>query len=99
MLSLDRIPTDEIEATIDYREIVHTAEALAARRIAFIETFAASLAEALLRDPRVRKVKVKVSKPEALASGTASTRVSLKQAHGINTHTAMIPCPTYRKPG
>lgn len=79
ILSLDLIAADEIDATVDYREIVRAAEALGARRTALIETFATCLAEELLRDPRVRKVKVRVLKPTALVSGVASTQVSLRR--------------------
>jgi dihydroneopterin aldolase len=87
ILSLDPIQADEIGATIDYREIVQAAQALAVQRIALIESFATFLAEALLeRDPRVRKATVIVAKPEALVSGIASVRISLRQAsHPIDS--------------
>ena len=80
VLSVDRMAADEIGATVDYREIVRAAETLGAGRIALIETFAARLAETLLRDRRVRKAKVTVAKPSALASGVASAGVSLRRS-------------------
>ena len=78
-LSMGRAAADEIGATVDYCEIVRAAEALAGRRTALIETFASSLAETLLRDPRVRKAAVTVAKPHALESGVAKARVSLRR--------------------
>ena len=79
VLSLDRVAADEIDETVDYRAIVRAAEALGGRRIALIETFAASLAEILLRAPGVRKAAVTVAKPGALSSGVASARVVLRR--------------------
>jgi len=70
---------DQIDATFDYKRIIDAAEALGARRIALIETFARLLAEECLRDPRVEQAEILVEKPRALASGTAFTRVTLQR--------------------
>ena len=75
-LSIDPPLTDEIGATVDYREIVRAAESLCERRTALIETFAASLVETLSHDPRVRRTTVTVAKPGALANGVASVTAS-----------------------
>ena len=75
-LSIDAPVTDEIGATVDYREIVRVAESLCEGRIALIETFATSLAETLLHNPRVRGTTVTVAKPGALLNGVASVTAS-----------------------
>ncbi len=75
-LVIDPPLTDEIGATVDYREIVRMAEGLCERRIALIETFATSLVKTLSHDPRVRRTTVTVAKPGALANGLASVTAS-----------------------
>lgn len=79
-LRLSAIGEDRIDATFDYREIVGRAEALAAERIALIETFARRLAEACLDDAAVLSVDISIDKPEALPNGLAGVRVSLARA-------------------
>jgi dihydroneopterin aldolase len=54
--------------TLNYETIVtHARAVLAAGHLELVETFADRLARACLADPRVRRVRVRAEKPDALA--------------------------------
>lgn len=70
---------DSIEATVDYRQIVEQAQALAASgQIGLIETFAQRLGEACLALENARAVEIEVEKPAAIAPALASVRLNLR---------------------
>ena len=63
----------DINSVFDYRAPVESAKALvAAGHIELVETFAENLAASCLEDDRVRSVRVRVSKPDAIAEARAS---------------------------
>lgn len=70
--------TDVLGQTVDYRDIVRLAEALAhGGHITLIETFAQRLAQDLLALSDVRSVEVAVRKPQALAPAMAGVKIRL----------------------
>lgn len=71
---------DTLNATFDYAEIASIIEDVASNHCDLIETFAARVARACLRDPRNRTVKVRVQKPPALPKGMAWTSVVMARA-------------------
>jgi len=71
---------DTLADTVDYRRIVAEAEAIADGHIGMIESFARTLATRCLALGPVREVVVTVAKPQALAYGMASVRVTLGDA-------------------
>ena len=77
-LKIRPVMSDCLADTIDYNAVVAHATALAAQRIALIETFAERLASACLDYPNVLEADVTVEKPGALANGRASTHVVMK---------------------
>ena len=67
-----------LEDTINYENIVQQAHAIIAQgHVLLVEDFALRLASACLGDPRVRRVKVRVEKPEALAPHAAAAGVEI----------------------
>jgi dihydroneopterin aldolase len=79
-LKIRPVMSDCLADTIDYNAVVAHASALAAQRIALIETFAQRLALTCLEYPYVLEADVVVEKPGALANGQASTHVVMKAA-------------------
>ena len=60
-------------STLNYEEIVQAARrVLADGHLQLVETFVERLARACLRDPRVRRVRVRAEKPEALPEAAAA---------------------------
>lgn len=80
-LKIRPVMSDCLADTIDYNAVVAHATALAAQRIALIETFAERLASTCLEYPNVLEADVVVEKPGALANGRASTHVVMKTVH------------------
>jgi dihydroneopterin aldolase len=69
VLDLAGEPWRSIRHTVDYERIVAHARAIAAQgHIGLVETFAWRLAGACLAEPRVRRARVRIEKPEALAA-------------------------------
>ncbi len=57
---------DDLERVVDYEHLVHLARAeVAAGHALLVETLAERMATAALSDPRVRRVRVTIEKPEA----------------------------------
>ena len=77
-LKIRPVMSDCLADTIDYNAVVAHATALAAQRIALIETFAERLASACLDYPNVLEAHDTVEKPGAHAKGRASTHVVMK---------------------
>ena len=77
-LKIRPVMSDCLADTIDYNAVVTHASALAAERIALIETFAERLASACLEYPNVLEADIVVEKPDALANGRASAHVVMK---------------------
>jgi dihydroneopterin aldolase len=74
-------PFEHIGDTINYETIGGRArEIAAAGHMKLVETFAEALARALMRDPRVLAVRIRVDKPEALAPAVAGVEIKLVRA-------------------
>lgn len=57
---------DELARVVDYEKLVHLArDEVAKGHVMLVETLAERLATAALADPRVRRVRVTIEKPEA----------------------------------
>jgi dihydroneopterin aldolase len=78
-LTIDAPCGDSIADTIDYNQVVEACRALADDGIALIETFATRLCEDMLKDDRVSRVSVRVTKPGALPNGTAWAETTLSR--------------------
>lgn len=64
---------DRLASTINYETVVTAArKVIDAGHLQLVETFARRLADACLRDPRVRRVRVRVEKPKALPDAAAA---------------------------
>jgi len=64
--------TDDIANTVDYSEIAaHVEKFVTSREFHLIESIAAGLLENILSIPRVKRARVEVEKPEALATSDA----------------------------
>ncbi len=62
----DGVGPDDLRRVVDYEKLVHLARAeVAAGHVMLVETLAERLATAALADPRVRRVRVSIEKPEA----------------------------------
>ncbi|HWL46456.1 MAG TPA: dihydroneopterin aldolase [Sphingomonadaceae bacterium] len=70
--------SDSLADATDYTRIATAAEALAAERIALIESFAYRLALTCLGFTGVEQADVLVEKPGAIANGMAGTRIVLR---------------------
>ena len=63
---------DELGRVVDYEKLVNLASAeVATGHVLLVETLAERLATAALADPRVRRVRVCIEKPEAFADVAA----------------------------
>lgn len=70
---------DELAAVVDYEAVVGRLRAVVAgTRVRLVETLAERLAAACLEDPRVRAVRVRVEKLEAIA-GVAAVGVEIER--------------------
>ncbi|HKT53501.1 MAG TPA: dihydroneopterin aldolase [Caulobacteraceae bacterium] len=79
-VELELAPTriEHIATTVNYDEVAHKAKALAAAgHCNLVETFAHRLAEACLEDDKVRRVRVRIEKPEALAPDAEAAGVEV----------------------
>jgi dihydroneopterin aldolase len=77
-LDLEPGPFLHIADTVNYETVVERARQIAAAgHLKLVETFAERLALACLADERVRAVRVRVDKPEALAPAVAGVEVRL----------------------
>lgn len=66
----DAALSDRIEDAVDYREVVRCVEAVSdGRRFALLEALAAAVADAILEQFRVDRVRVRVRKPEVRPAG------------------------------
>jgi len=66
------IGADELRRVVDYSGLVEAARAAAAdRHTLLVETLAERIAMAALTDPRVRRARVKVEKPDAFPDAEA----------------------------
>jgi dihydroneopterin aldolase len=78
-LSRAAVGRDELSRVVDYEAIATTARRIVeAGHVALVETLAERLAEACLRDRRVRIVRVRVEKLEAI-EGAASVGVEIER--------------------
>ncbi len=76
-IETDPPQADTLAATFDYAEIASIIERVARSHCDLIETFAARVAQACLREPRNRYVEVRVEKPPALPKGMAWTSIAV----------------------
>ena len=77
-LDLAPHPIEHIADTANYEGVVNKAKALAASgHFKLVEAFAERLARACLDDPLVRRARVRVEKPEALAPVAAAAGVEI----------------------
>ena len=73
---------DDLVRVVDYSEIVRMARSVAAAgHTLLVETLAERIAEAALGDPRVRRVRVQVEKPDAFPD-VASVGVVIERTRG-----------------
>ena len=69
---------EHIGETVNYESVVRHAQTLAASgHVKLIETFAQRLAEAMLTDPHVSAVRVRIEKPQALAAHAEAAGVEI----------------------
>jgi dihydroneopterin aldolase len=72
-LDADLQPEDRLASTINYESVVTAARAvLEAGHLQLVETFTHRLAATCMRDPRIRRVRVRVEKPEALPAAAGA---------------------------
>lgn len=77
-LELAPHPIEHFADTVNYETVIARAEALAAGgHFNLVETFAGRLGRALLQEPLVRRVRVRVEKPEALAPTAEAAGVEI----------------------
>lgn len=82
-LALDPRPIEHIADTVNYESVVSAARTLAAEgHFKLVETFADRLARACLDDPLVRRARVRVEKPEALAPDAQAAGVEIVLERG-----------------
>jgi dihydroneopterin aldolase len=82
-LELAPHPVEHFSDTVNYEAVIARAEALAASgHFNLVETFAGRLARALLHDGLVRRVRVRVEKPEALAPTAEAAGVEIVLSRG-----------------
>jgi len=83
-VELDLAPPERCEHiadTVNYEAVVQQARALAdAGHVKLIETFAQRLAEAMLTEPLVERVRVRIEKPQALAAHAQAAGVEITLA-------------------
>ena len=67
-MDVELAAVERLADTLNYEAVVaHAHAVLAAGHLQLVETFADRLARACLQDPRVRRVRVRAEKPDALA--------------------------------
>jgi len=66
--------SDDIAETYDYTQMIAAVDALAAGHIDLLETFAAKLADQLLRDARLAAVEITLMKLDILDNGRVGVR-------------------------
>jgi len=71
-LEVERAGSERLADTVNYETVVRRAEAAAAGHTLLVETFAERLARACLEDGRVRRVRVRAEKPDALAAAAGA---------------------------
>ena len=77
-MTIDATGFEHISDTINYETIVAKARAVAAEgHLKLVERYAQELAYACLEDPRAKRVRVRVEKPEALAPAAEAAGVEL----------------------
>jgi dihydroneopterin aldolase len=77
-LELAPQPVEHIADTVNYEAVIHKAQAIAASgHFKLIEAFAEQLARACLEDPLVRRARVRLEKPEALAPTAEAAGVEI----------------------
>jgi dihydroneopterin aldolase len=77
-LELAPHPVEHIADTVNYEAVIDKAKAIAATgHFKLIEAFAERLARACLEDPLVRRVQVRLEKPEALAPTAEAAGVEI----------------------
>lgn len=74
---------DAIAETVDYNRVVEECRLLADEGIALIETFATRLGQSLMRDSRIVRADVCVTKPGGLANGRARARSRLVRGASV----------------
>ncbi len=78
----DRVGRDDIARVVDYAGVVTAARAVAAAgHTLLVETLAERIAQAVLHDPRVNRVRVKVEKPDAFHDA-ATVGVVIERSRG-----------------
>jgi 7,8-dihydroneopterin aldolase/epimerase/oxygenase len=77
-MTIDAAGFEHIGDTVNYETIVAKARAVAAEgHLKLVERYAERLAFACLEDPRAKRVRVRVEKPEALAPDAEAAGVEL----------------------
>jgi dihydroneopterin aldolase len=77
-LAIDAAGFEHIADTINYETLLAKARAVAAGgHLKLVETYAERLAQACLEDPRAKRVRVRVEKPEALAPDAQAAGVEI----------------------
>lgn len=75
---------EHIADTLNYETITRDAHAVAKEgHVLLVETYAERLARAVLAEPRARRVRVRVEKPEALAPHAKAAGVELVLEKGV----------------
>jgi dihydroneopterin aldolase len=79
-LEIEPGPFEHIADTVSYETVAERAREIAASgHLKLVETFAERLAHACLADRRVRAVRVRVDKPEALAPAVAGVEIRVER--------------------
>lgn len=77
-----RVGADDLARVVDYARVVGLArDVVAAGHTLLVETLAERIADAILDDSRVRRVRVKVEKPDAFAEA-ATVGVVIERSQG-----------------
>jgi dihydroneopterin aldolase len=83
-VELDLVPPERCEhiaETVNYESVVQQARRIAeAGHVKLIETFAQRLAETMFDEPPVRRVRVRIEKPQALAAHAEAAGVEITLA-------------------
>lgn len=79
-MTLDEGPIAQLTDTVNYGAVAEAARAVAASgHIGLVETFAERVAQACLEHARVRRVRVRVEKPQALPDAVAGVELTLER--------------------
>lgn len=77
-MTIDAVGFEHIADTVNYETILAKARAIAAEgHLKLVERYAERLAYACMEDPRAKRVRVRVEKPEALAPHAQAAGVEL----------------------